>query len=304
MGIENHEIDDGLTDEERAALAEDDGEEGADGAEDESNEEEGAADEAVGDGEGGDAGADDGAADGDGGGSSGDAAAGDDGAGAAGDAEQPAGTPSASAPILVAEAPTDAQSKLDDIATKKEELIAQFDDGDITAKEYQQQLDALSKQEREIERAVDKAQLASEMEQQRQKNEWFSTVNQFIRSNPVYDPQKNPRLYRALDQEVRDLAVTPEAANWSGDQILAKAHENLTEAFGIAKPKAAEPAKKQAVPKPDLPPNLAKVPAAEGSDTSGGKYAALDRLASSNPIAYEEALMKLSESDRNAYLAA
>lgn len=209
-------------------------------------------------------------------------------------------TEQAGAPLLVAEPPADADTKLAEIATKKEALITQFDDGDITAKEYQQQLDALSKQEREVELAIHKAQLAAEMEQQRQRNEWTTTVNSFIEANPIY--KENVRLYRALDQEVRDVANSEEGKTLSGAKILAKAHENLAQAFGFAttKPAGDKPAGK---PKADLPPSLHGVPAADANDVQGGKYAALDRLASTNPIAYEEALMKLSDSERDSYLA-
>ena len=277
------EIDDGLTDEERAALEEDLDE----GDEDETSIDDGADSDA-------DAGDDADAGETV-------AAAADDTVQAAADAAEPAAAPSA--PILVVDAPTDADAKLKDIATAKDALIAQFDDGDITAKEYQQQLDALAKQEREIERAVERSALAAEMEQQRLKNEWAETVNAFIEINDVYNPTTNPRMYRALDQEVRDVAGSPEAKTMTGAQILAKAHENLAQAFGFEAKKEAPAGKVRRVPKPDLPPSLDKVPAAETLDVTSGKYGALDRLASTNPLAYEEALMKMSDRERDEYLA-
>lgn len=203
----------------------------------------------------------------------------------------------ATAPILVVDSPADADDKLKAIATQKEDLITKYDDGDITAKEYQQQLDALFKQEREIERTMERAALAAEMEQQRLKNEWTSTVNAFIESNPVY--KDNARLYRALDQEVRDVANSDEGKTMTGARILAKAHENLAQAFGLQTTKPST----QKAPKADAPPSLHGVPAADTNDVTGGKYAALDRMASNNPLAYEEALMKLSEDERNSYLA-
>lgn len=275
------EHDDGLTDEERAAL-----EDGGDGAESEpaGNEGEGQGEGQEGDGNEGE-------------GSEPAAPAGDEPAAPSRDDGADPVEEVKTAPILVADAPADADTKLAEIATKKEALITQFDDGDITAKEYQQQLDALSKQEREVELAIHKAQLAAEMEQQRLKNEWTTTVTSFIEANPIY--KDNPRLYRALDQEVRDVANSEEGKTLSGAKILAKAHENLAQAFGF-KP-ATKPAGKP--PKADLPPSLHGVPAADANDVQGGKYAALDRLASTNPIAYEEALMKLSDGERDAYLA-
>lgn len=273
-------IDDGLTDEERLALAEEDG---ADDTTDELDTE--TNDETNDD----DAGKDDAGAD---------EQKPDDTTTEEEDDEPVNNLPGA--PLLVAEAPEDAAAQLESISSKKEELITQFDDGDITAKEYQQQLDALAKQEREIERALDKAEIAAEMEKQRKYNEWVSTVNGFLDTNKVY--KDNPRLYRALDQEVKDVAATPEAANWDGNQILKKAHENLSEAFGLGKATPAADGKPGKT-KPNLPPNLAKVPAADTNDMGAGKYAALERLAAENPIAYEEHLAKMPDAERDAYLA-
>lgn len=268
------EIDDGLTDEERAALAEGDEDTG------EETNVEGEADEPTGE-QADEAGRDDGEA-------------ADEGEKDEGEAEDTKET--ASAPVLVVESPSDADEQLKAISTQKDELNTKYEDGDITAKEYQQQLDDLFKQERAIERAVDRAELAAEMEKQRLVNEWTFTVNAFIDANPVY--RENPRLYRALDQEVKDIANSEEGKALSGAKILAKAHENLSEAFNIAKP-----GKKTPIPKGELPPSLHGVPAADANDVSGGKWAGLDRLANTNPIAYEEALMKMPDSERDAYLA-
>jgi Skp family chaperone for outer membrane proteins len=292
MGTQN-EIDDGLTDEERAALEEEEGAAAGDG---EGEDPPGDGDDGAGEGEG------DGSGDGEGAGEEG---AGDDGEGAAaaGSDDDPAVKGlDTSAPILVANAPEDADGKLKEIATQKDELLAKFDDGDITTKEYQAELDALNKQEREIEWGIEKAKLAAEIESQRQANEWKSTVDNFIRENPRYSPEKAPSMYQLLDIEVRRVAGLDEFKNRTdpaaGREILAKAHENIAKDLGFeAKPT------KQPAPNKQLPPNLASIPAADQNDTQGGKYAVLDRMAASDPIAYEEALMKLPEAERNAYLA-
>lgn len=279
------EIDDGLTDEERLALAE---EEGADT--------QAAADDTAGDTSDDDSAGEQAAA------ADADAAktAADTAAAEAATKEAEEAPPQQQAPILVAPPPEDAAAKLAEIDTKKEALLTQFDDGDITAKEYQKQLDALAKEERAIERAQDRAELASQMEQQRLQNEWTATCNTFVETHSIY--KDNPRLYKALDQEVRDLATKPETANWSGQKFLEEAHKALKSAFKFADD---TPAPKQKAPPVDrnLPPNLAKVPAADVEDTNGGRFAVLDRMASSDPVGYEETLAKMPEAERNAYLA-
>ena len=302
---QNH--DDGLTDEERAALELDDGDSGNAGAGGDDGDaagEDGAKASAGADGAGDDAGAGDGA-DGKAGAADGaDASAGSD----AGATDKPAVETAESAPILVAQAPEDAEAKLAEIASAKESLITKFDEGDITAKEYQAELDKLLKKERSIEWSVEKAKLAGEIEAQRQANEWKSTVNAFISENPRYDPEKAPSMYKLLDLEVRRVATTDEFKNRTdsaaGREILAKAHENLAKELGFAPAKTEE--KKPAPPagkKPDTVPSLHATPASDVNDTNGGKYAVLDRLAATDPIRYEEELMKLSDSERNAYLA-
>lgn len=254
---------------------------------------------------------------GQGGDDTGAAAAAGDGAAAAGqaDGDQPAGadaqpaatpSPAQSAPILVAEAPADAEAKLAEIATKKDEVIAQFDDGDITAKEMQAQLDALGKQEREIERALDKAQIAKDLEEQRRRNEWDAQCAAFLKAHAEYDGGKGER-FEHLNETLKAIAVMPRNAGLTGPELLDKAHKLvLAERGETPAPKAdAKPAAKPAIPKPNLPPNLAGVPAATGNDPGEGKWASLDRLRDAgNGVAYEAALAKLSQADRDAYLAA
>lgn len=294
MPDKNHEIeDDGLTDEERAALEDD--EDGvsasADGGADNDNEDTSAGDSDADDERAADAATADAA----------DAAkqAADAASAAATNADAAEASPQP-APILVAQAPEDAEARLKDIADQKESLLTQFDDGDITAREYQKKLDELSRQERNIELDLREAQLAAKLEAQRAQNDWISTCNSFIEANPIY--KDNQRLYRALDQEVRDLAAKPETANWSGQKFLEEAHKELAKAFNLPAANGSKPSSKR--PTDNLPPNLAKVPAADVNDTDGGQYAVLDRLANTDPIAYEEALARMPQAARDAYMAA
>ncbi len=273
------EIDDGLTEQERAALADDEdtGAEGTDieAADDDAEGEKAAAESA-------------------------DAAkTAAEEAAAIENNKEVAEAPVQQQPILIAQPPEDAAAKLAEIDTKKEALLTQFDDGEITAKEYQKQLDSLAREERALERAQDRAELAAQMEQQRLQNEWTATCNAFVENHAIY--KDNPRLYKALDQEVRDLAAKPETASWSGQKFLEEAHKSLKEAFKFAE---AEPTKAKKPPiDRELPPNLAKVPSADVEDTNGGRFAVLDRMASSDPLGYEETLSRMSDAERNAYLA-
>lgn len=307
----SEELLDGLTDEERAALNEPDDTastmeqayDGADGKEEGQGEE---GNPGANNAEGKAGGEDAGAADAGNGGDGDDA--GKDGAGAA-DANADAAAIQASqlAPLLVAEAPADAEAKLTEIGQKKSSLSDQFENGDITAKEYQSGLDALNREERGIERAVEKAQIAAEMRQQQETNNWLTQVNEFIgKTQPEYTSSRVR--YMALDAFVREIGSDPANAGMTGAQILAQAHQRVVDDLGEVKPTGGQP-KTNADGKPlkgskaQPPMTLGKVPAADNNTVEDGRWAALDRLRDSDPMAHEEKLMKLSEAERDEYLA-
>lgn len=297
----------GLTDEERAALMEPDdttstmenafsgdegGEKGAaagEGGQGEAGEDKTQGNGAAGAGEGGE----------------GDDPGQGDAAPAGADADNAAVQAQQLAPLLVAEAPADAEAKLKDIGDKKAALTDQFDNGDITAKEYQTSLDALNKDERAIERDVQKAQLAAEMRQQQETNNWLTQVQEFVgKTQPEYSASKVR--YMALDAFVREIGSNPENANLTGSQILAMAHKRVVDDLGEATP-AKTKAKQEGAPlkgsQAQPPKTLGKVPAADNNDLNDGKYASLDRLMESDPIAFEEKLASMSPTERDDYLA-
>lgn len=285
MTDEEFNKDDGLTDEERAALAEDDGQDpdapAREGVED--DEDEGGEDD-------------------------GESAGRDDGADPEPDEEVEADVEREARPILNAQLPDDYESKMAAIQTGKDELIEQFDNGDITAKELQTKLDELNRSERELEAMRIKVEIANEMREQQRQQQWQDEIAAFVKvtHNGIYT--RSELAWDALDKAVRITASDPANQKLSGPELLALAHKRVAAELGWEeqKPKAeakAEPeAKKPAKPKVEIPPTLAKMPAAEMSDTSGNRFAALDRLMERDPIAYEEAVGKLSKADMDAYL--
>src|SRR5690606_7261895 len=204
-------------------------------------------------------------------------------------------------PLLAADVPEDAAEQLEAIAKQKEELVQKFDDGELTAKEYQLELDKLAKQEREIEQAQFKAKLAQEMAEQQARNAWLQTGNQFLSEHAEY--RQYPLRYKALDLAVRELAAQEENQGLSGREILEKAHEQIVEQFGLARADEKPEGKKRRKTI-EAPPTLANVPAASATETEDGRWAKLDRLMETDPERYERELAKLSDADRDAYLAA
>lgn len=215
------------------------------------------------------------------------------------DAEEPA-----PAPLLVANAPEDATARLAELATQKEELATKFDDGEMSAKEYQTQLDALAKEERKIELDLHKAQIAAEMQAQQARNTFLREVQEFT-AGTIY--KESALAWNTLDAAVRAVGSDPANAALTGRQILEKAHAEvlkdpvLAAAFGTRQPKPEKAEAKK--PAPTIPPTLGRVPAAETEDTSGNRFAALERLLETDPIAYEKAVGKLSPAELDAFLS-
>lgn len=223
-----------------------------------------------------------------------------DDAGAA-DGDEGAGAESAApAPILVADAPADAEAQLQKIAEDKAALVEKFDDGELTAKEYQQQLDALSKQERAIERALDKAQIAADMEAQRQVNEKERVINSFLSEVGIPRDPSNLR-FLTLDGAVRLVASNEANANLGPREILQKAYDLCVEQGTMQAKTPPKQEQRQARKPIDAPKTLASVPAAEISDTDNARWAHISRI--KDPDARERAFAQLSPAEQDAYLA-
>ena len=104
----------------------------------------------------------------------------------------------------------------------------------------------------------------------------------------------------ALDHLVRqETKATLDKGGSIGVPELERAYTKYKQAFNIeaAAPNQAKATgtKKEGV----VPPNLGKLPAATANDTDDGKFAHLDRL---EGVAFEDALAKLSDAQRDEYL--
>lgn len=326
MATENTIEEDGLTEEERAALAESD-QEDADAA-------------ALIDKEGEDDGEGDGAATGAGEVTRDDGKPADDGkaattaeedAATAAAAEEAAKTAEPAAQAAVNTQVTEAQATvtakqqafdeakaandaaMQEIAKEKAQISKDFNDGEDTHEQFLSKLDdlnkrertaerALDKQERDLERAQDKATTLADQERNRGKEEWDKQCADFLDANTAY--RTDTAKMQTLNSYVITIAKSEPAL--TGPQILAKAH-SIVSGEPLAKPVPSKGDKKDPVTakKPELVPNLSKLPAAEATDTGGdGRWASLDRLRDKDYDAYEKKLGEMSPADQDAYLRA
>jgi hypothetical protein len=322
-----------MTDEEREAMAPDEdeeadagaeGAEAAEGADAGAAEGEGAAAEA---GEGTEAGEGEAAESAEG---AEGAEAGEGAEGAAAEATEPTAEEIAAAAAADAEVDADAAYMADDgpatpdykmpdkateqLATLEKlgtDTAAKFDAGDMTAGEFYAKMGEISDAKGKLLSAIDKATTAQET---RVAHFIKRTVPSFLSAHPEYDRTKNPVLYRALDGEVRSLqeAAGQKGENYLSPAILRQAHINVSKAFGRTVEQAQAGQQQQQRPgktklpskdgKPDTPRTLARVPADQQDDLAGGKFARLDRLATTDTMAYEETLQKMPAAERDEYL--
>lgn len=209
------------------------------------------------------------------------------------------------APLFNAELPEDVQGKLDAIEAERNKLSERFDDGELTSKEFMAESRKLDRQESELDWQVRKAQLAEETVRAQQENSWFANVQDFAKAHP--ELRKDEETWNSFDPFVRFITANPANQGLTDQQQLDKAYAlwkaDRGETVEPAKPGPKKDEKpSNAKPPREVPPLLGKVPAADANDIEDGKYAHLDRLASSDPLAYEAALAKMPQHEVDAYM--
>lgn len=217
-------------------------------------------------------------------------------------AEQP---PQRPAPLIRDELPPDAAEKLAAIKDSKAVLAKRLDEGDITTGEYVTQLDVLNEQMKTLEFAMFQSKLSRDVARQQAEAAWFADVRGFMADHPEIHASK--LLFQSFDLVVREVTEDKNNHGLSNVKQLEMAHKIWTEQLGI-KPTANDNAGKAAAPpaakpKPPAPPTLGALPASNMEQVDDGRYAALDRLMDTDPLAFEKALERLSERELEDYNA-
>lgn len=298
MAVDGHGLSEDelalLTDEERAGLIDND--DGDDGDDDDAGDD---ADE--GEGNSADTSKDDGSADTD--------AIDDkdadtaDKAGKAGEADDDDDTAPAPAATGDRLDPADVKTRIDQIATQKDELDAKLDDGEITTKEYRVELEKLTGEQNKLSSDLARQEDAD----QAIINRWYADVNKFMDKNP--ELKANETRLASFDAVVRRVTGDPENASLSNLKQLQKARDIWREEMGFNDKAKTDPApdpkpKPKPKTKPDLPPTLHNLPAADINDADDGKYSHLDALLNAGrTIEYEDALARMSEAEQQDYLS-
>lgn len=224
--------------------------------------------------------------------------------------QQKAQQPEAAAPqpVFKPVATEELKAKYDDIDKREEELIEKFEEGELTTREYNAQLRALNKERGDLDWQQRKDELNRESVEQQIERQWQNDVKAFLPDHP--EISENEENWNSFDVVLRQVtAVRMAEGKPYGTPELERAYRIWADERGIAPPKPAneEPQQKKQEQQPkqqkalDIPPTLAKVPAAAPEDTDDGKFAALDRLAESDPQKYQETIARMSADEYDAY---
>lgn len=201
-------------------------------------------------------------------------------------------------------APADIDKKIADLRAEQDALAEQFDAGDLTAVEFNRKRAELDDQL--FDHRMAKQRAAQSFEDRR--HHWDNvTVSAFLGEHDEYEP--GSALFDSLDLEVRKLQVGEFKADPFDPAIMEKAHERVMASWRKVNGKAADPDKPADPADPgkqrEIPPNLGGLPSAGEDDLTGngGQFAYLDRLMEKQPLQFEKELAKLTDAQREQYLA-
>lgn len=227
----------------------------------------------------------------------------------------------ASVPPMTWALPADHKEKIESVEKSLDELAEKFDNGELLATEYRQQSRALQKQLDEMNKLRDRA----ENKEADARESWVEACDKFLADNKHF-ATPGP-LRQMLDAEVRRIQehLGQNGRNYMHASVLDLAAENVkrsaaallgveinTDDGGKGKQKQnTTPAPKEPAatvkPRAAQPvPTLSAVPVDAEDDIESGEFAYLNRLADKDWPAYERELEKLQRTDQdkyNAYMA-
>lgn len=196
--------------------------------------------------------------------------------------------------------PTDAKDKIKNLDAQLDDLARQFDEGELTATEYRAKSAPLEGEKMDLRELLFKQEISLDSQIAR----WTShTVPSFLDAHPEYE--KGSVLFKTLDAEVKRLQE--ESDNPFNPTFLETAHRNIQtsirKSMGLPPLDAEQKVDPATKKRREIPPSLATLPSADISDADdGGEFAYLDRLATKDPLKYEEAIAKLPADKLDAYL--
>lgn len=210
---------------------------------------------------------------------------------------------SAEAPLYVARAPDNADTRLTEIKGELRSLKNQWESGELSDDEYDAKTAGLETEQDRIKTDKIRAEVSADMTRQQAERQYGDTLKSFFggvrESGFNYHADASKDALRALDARVKALAPLYDDNPDGWKRALQAAHKLVADEFGI---KAAKPKAEQTTSKPEqgksrapdlsaLPPTAVRGPSAGASSTNAGEFSHLDGLSG---IALEKAIAKMS----------
>lgn len=199
-------------------------------------------------------------------------------------------------PRYQAEAPGDFDARMASISDAKRDLGQKYQDGEIDWAEFESQRDALDEQALDLREARSQADLMGKLTAQTEAQHWQWEQDRFFAQKSSQFYKDDELAYVALDHTIKrlagDAANTGKPMSWFLEEADRAVRARFASPGGASKPVAT----KQQQP----PPNLGDMPAAELQSTGNpDEFAHLDKL---NGMELERAITKLSPEQQDRYL--
>lgn len=192
----------------------------------------------------------------------------------------------------------DYAERMAQLAQAQQELAKSYEDGDFDLPEYQTKLRALSEAEWGLREAQLKATLAEEQRGQALAQRWQWEQEHFFAQGANRAYREDPMIGQAFSTAVQVLAADAGNDNKPMSWFLEEADRMTRQRF-VVSATAPSKAPRSTRTRPAVPPTLGHLPAAQAPETGGDEFGYLDKLSG---MALERALSKLSQADEQRWL--
>lgn len=287
----------GLSEAERAAMADDDAGDGDGDGNDDAGGDDGA--DAAGTDDAGDNDAGDAAGD--------DAGAADAGTGADEGADDTAGDQATVdadpkfVPQFAVAPPENYDARVSEINAKITGLREQMESGELTLSQYEEQKDALVEERSDLKSQKQMADFAEQQNAEQSNLLWEHEQKKFFRSEANQAYMKDSLLFATLNTAVKAIANNPKNAAMGPDEVLAEADKQVRARMVVGdKPTPKPKVQERQIDRTKLPPTLHGLPSAEIPETGEStEFAYLDKLTGMD---LERALAKMTPEQEARYL--
>lgn len=201
------------------------------------------------------------------------------------------------------EVPEDIDAKLAELTEKKKALRDEYQSGDLEFADYEDQREAIAREERALENTKFIQQVEQERQAQTLAQQWTWEQDRYFEDAKHRVFRDNAVLREGFNAVLRELSAddanSAKSMRWFLEEAGKLTEQRAREALGMGAPAApAAPAPRAAAPRAPIPPNLGDMPAADIESPAKDEWAHLDRLP---PDRLEAALERMPAAELARY---